>query len=825
MSFTSSLYASKKLLASYVGVVVEIVSVDSADAYDALETKSMYMIERGSGIEILLRSASDSGEAHDLPGIPEFVLLDVVEGVGSVFKKDMRVIGDSTTTEDLPARLDIEAVDKVSAEDLISEKEAILLEHALAEELRLSPVPISVADEASTQDQLPVARKQRMDSASFEELSLWGALARDSGYGYDYTQSIDKMVSEEVHAQEVRVSPKPFTVLDDAGVDEKAFFSYWEGTVSDQAIPEELKITRNAIHVEKAVAREIAVSIEIPTSDTAEPKETVSERGIALHEQAQHDEVRLSPVPLSVLDTASYWESQFSDRDTHVYDEAGASGESILVLYAPPIGELLNATISSAVSSTDLTCKVITSRLNVSRSVETVLSRFAQLILAESNGLGLDKRVLLRQSSYRTISQHHGINSLFRFGMKASERIGIDLRYGIQKEFADSLAKSSLVIATMRNQVQETYETSASVMRVVETSIRLSIGEELVTAVVNTVKLMVEVVNALQSIRETSSSRAGVLPVSLTSGVEYSLTRSLVRAAILTADLAEAVYLAYSATKPSVRAAVLSVDLTVPAYLAYGASMQRGRSTSLKVEVVEPVHTAYGTSRSSSALLKTGIVSPVSLAMKHLRERTAAIPKVVTDNLLIERVTGTRKVIVKTFSLSNGMYLARSYLPMRSSRIAKEIPLAAQYARRCPVAKARVISYAPKEPLCYTLIYPTTYAPTYVPMYLDLLELRSIVDRMEYVKEGDEAKAEHINVFVDFCNVALRIAKRAYALYIEKTGVVLPEVEELIAHAESVIARLSMRRALEVLSSKDHNLITQALKRIEQVLEKLREYL
>ena len=54
---------------------------------------------------------------------------------------------------------------------------------------------------------------------------------------------------------------------------------------------------------------------------------------------------------------------------------------------------------------------------------------------------------------------------------------------------------------------------------------------------------------------------------------------------------------------------------------------------------------------------------------------------------------------------------------------------------------------------------------------------------------------------------------------------VLPEVEELIAHAESVIARLSMRRALEVLSSKDHNLITQALKRIEQVLEKLRKYL
>ncbi|MHC1593713.1 MAG: hypothetical protein ACXQT2_00145, partial [Methanotrichaceae archaeon] len=666
MSFTSSFLTVKKLLVSYVGIVVEIVSTDTAYASDLVETKSMLEHDEGSGAEITIRILTDFAEGVELPSTLELLASDLGSAVDAVLKKDMRGIEESTTAEDLPARLNISAFDEASSQDLLPERELVLSEPASAEEVRLSPVPISVSDEAEPRDVLPIARKTREDAALTEEVVIWGSVVGDAGYGQEIVASISMETADHGLGEEVRVSPALLSVLDEGVPEERAFFSYWEGTVVDQATVVDTAPTRTAIQVEEGIGSDIAVSIGLSDEDAASYSELVYDRSLEIYDQSIHEEVRLSPIPLKVSDEAGYQEAQFSDRDTHVSDGVGALEESVLELYVPPLRENVEASLASVVSESSRFEEVRGQALDVALSMPMDASSSTRLVIAESGGLGLDRSATLRQSSSARLSLRHPLDGLTRSATESSGRAGIELRHGVGGDVGETLAASSRLSESLEHAVDaslgsatfvsERYSINSanavytdlvhgeSETRVlcastsfsidggvdrgiryassVKTALYLILSHDVAHAVAEATRLLLEVVNSLLYSLQTVSSRTAYASTSLASGVELAETHSETKATMLSKLLENGLGVGYTARKSITNALATSLRNTVE--LALGSS--RGVATSLAKVIAGGLMVGLDTRSGKVLSTSVSVGDALQLSRIDLVAKTALIP-------------------------------------------------------------------------------------------------------------------------------------------------------------------------------------------------------
>jgi len=102
--------------------------------------------------------------------------------------------------------------------------------------------------------------------------------------------------------------------------------------------------------------------------------------------------------------------------------------------------------------------------------------------------------------------------------------------------------------------------------------------------------------------------------------------------------------------------------------------------------------------------------------------------------------------------------------------------------------------------------------------------LENIINRMQYVVDGDYVLSEHVNLFVDYLATAVDLTKQLYEEYKAKVGADL-EIETWIAMAEIRYGFTRRVRFGDVVLTKDHNLIIDAFKPIELALRRMEENL
>ena len=817
MSFTSSFLVAKKLLVSYVGIVVEIVSTDTAYASDLVETKSMSEHDEAPAIEISIRESYDLCEGVELAPTVEILVADLGAPIDSVARKDMRGIEEYATSEDLPAQLTVSAFDEASSRDLLSEREAILLDTSTPIEIRLSPVPVSTSDEALAQDVLPIARKLRVDTASTEEVAIWGSVVGDAGYGHEIVASISIETSDRGLGEEVRVSPALLSVLDEVAPSEVAAFLYWEGTVYDHATPEDLAPYKHRVLVDECAGQDVFVGVELPVHDVAEHGELVREKSAELRDYAQHEEVRLSPIPVRTEDVASYLESQFSDRDTHVREEVGTFEDALVELHVPPIRERVEMELSSAVEESARFSEFVKLIADMVRGIEASPSGSTRLLLSDPYTIREDLATYMRQartealslryvversagatlspSGRRSLELRHAVERGVAEVLGATSRIGREVAYSTKEELTALMAETRFssvsipnrVVRDLLRDVSETsmltrsmvYEVGRSVGKSIryaslsKTTIDLVVVRDIFRTVSEATRLLLEVVSKVFGIHSVGTSRSAYVSTSLVDDVGYSMRGAVSSASMLGVSEEEDLGSGYR---------VGAVETTM-------------RSVSMENHVDLSMRSVVDVAESRSV----EVSDEVALNLRVVGEKAASIPL---------RVEGSLHLVQR-----NAMSVA--------ARIVMALIEYLVYVLRSLTAK-EVTELAPiEERLPYQIVYTLIYSPS----YRALPTLYGILDRMVYVREGDFVYSEHFNTFVEFVNTLFTAVKDTYRAFVDKTNKSLPDVEELIAETENMVSQLTTRMAGEIVSSHDHNLAIATLKNIERILRRIRENL
>jgi hypothetical protein len=102
-----------------------------------------------------------------------------------------------------------------------------------------------------------------------------------------------------------------------------------------------------------------------------------------------------------------------------------------------------------------------------------------------------------------------------------------------------------------------------------------------------------------------------------------------------------------------------------------------------------------------------------------------------------------------------------------------------------------------------------------------IASLEDIVGKMKYVADGEYVLAEHTNLFVDYTITALQLLKQLYELFKAKTGRTLPNTELWISMADSRVGYMRKVAYGDVVMTRDHNLVVDALKCIEVALREI----
>jgi len=817
MSFTSSFLSVKKLLVSYVGIVVEIVSTDTAYASDLVETKSMSIADECSGVEITIRILTDFAEGVELPPTLELLASDLGSAVDAVLRKDMRGLEESTTAEDLPAQIGINLLDVASSQDLLPERELVLSEPASAEEARLSPVPISVSDEAEPRDVLPIARKTREDVASTEEVSVWGSVVGDSGYGYGYIESISMEVADEARGYDERVSPALLSVLDEGVPEERAFFSYWEGTVYDHATPEDLAPYRHAKHVDEGAGHDVFISIELSRLDTAEHVELIHERSAELYDYTTHGEVRLSPIPLSAEDAATYQETQFSDRDTHVREEVGTFEDAIVELHTPPIGERVDASVSSTVEASSRFSESRNLVADASRSVEMTPSGFTQLLLSEPYVFGLSMRTLLRQTGLASLSLRQHMEHTAQMVTTSSERRFVELGHDVKRDVVETTDVTSRLSETVEHGARITFTASMSATRFSSTSLANTVQRDLLHSMSETSLLTRSLVYMISRSVSKSIRYASLSKVTVYLMVIHDVYRTMSETVRLLLEIVGKIIDLYMVETS--RTTYVSTSLTSEVGFALQRSVSKGASFDVVVE--DEVGSGHRVDRTVTTTYATSMDNQIGFSIESSVDVTTSRSSAIVGEVVSSLEVESGKVVSAPVLVEDSLHLVREDTVAKVAKFVRALDMALHYLWR-GAATREVIA---PDVLAESLLYQLAYALIYSPTYRDLPILYSIVDKMVYVKEGDYVSSEHHNLFIDFCNAMLTATRNAYRLFVEKTRSRLPEVESLIELAEDTLARLSKRLVGEIVSSQDHNALITFMKTIEQILRKIQENL
>jgi len=104
-------------------------------------------------------------------------------------------------------------------------------------------------------------------------------------------------------------------------------------------------------------------------------------------------------------------------------------------------------------------------------------------------------------------------------------------------------------------------------------------------------------------------------------------------------------------------------------------------------------------------------------------------------------------------------------------------------------------------------------------------KLQDIINKMEYVKDGDFVFARHPNLFVDWLKDAITVCNDLYEKFKVKTGKTLPDVEEWLDMAEIRFGFTRKVKFGDLVLTKDHNLIIDIMKPLELALKRMEESL
>jgi hypothetical protein len=98
-------------------------------------------------------------------------------------------------------------------------------------------------------------------------------------------------------------------------------------------------------------------------------------------------------------------------------------------------------------------------------------------------------------------------------------------------------------------------------------------------------------------------------------------------------------------------------------------------------------------------------------------------------------------------------------------------------------------------------------------------KLEEYVNKMVYVKYGDEYKAEYVNLFMDYCWTATSLLHNIYDTFESKTGKSLTDVKVIMALADVITWKFRFVWSGFTILPEDHNLVIDCLKCIEVALQ------
>ena len=102
-----------------------------------------------------------------------------------------------------------------------------------------------------------------------------------------------------------------------------------------------------------------------------------------------------------------------------------------------------------------------------------------------------------------------------------------------------------------------------------------------------------------------------------------------------------------------------------------------------------------------------------------------------------------------------------------------------------------------------------------------IASLEDLIGKMKYVADGQMVLAEHTNLFVDYTTTAVSLIKQLYELFKAKTGKTLPNTEMWISLADSRASLMRKVKYGDIVLTKDHNLVVDALKPVELALKEI----
>jgi len=384
-------------------VSVEMPVTDTGLGSSLIAERSLQILDQGIPLEKGLVEAysivSDTGLGDDKLLSIELPVSELGLGTELVYERSLQTIELGYGSEARLSPIPISTSDLVSAKDIIGKRDIrVLMDTGLGSELSYFGLLVSdtgLGTELAHQDRMvadtglggevrlsPITKATSDQGLGIDKslFNLWEVLLQDTSYGEGIiskkesgtsdigssldTCAVEKLVSDQGSSveqiieqdkgvidtglgSEVRVSPKPIITVELSLGYSKAWHSYREDFRRDDSVGEDFISILERILPDTSTGTSTSL-VGIPTGDLGSGLEVIIVRDLTEQDLGSGIEVRLSPIPLTRVDTGFGSEYVISDKNTIISDKGLGSSISTLLMRIPWLGQGISSTTSTA---------------------------------------------------------------------------------------------------------------------------------------------------------------------------------------------------------------------------------------------------------------------------------------------------------------------------------------------------------------------------------------------------------------------------------------------------------------------------------------------
>jgi len=774
-SFEKVMDRTLTILDSSIGAEIAKVFLSLLDSGISLDTSLFIDIPA---------SDSSSGSEVRLSPIP-ILRSDVASSIDKITRKDMRYLKDVASHLE-QAFISLFLLDQASTiEHTITEK--LIKDIASGFEVRLSPQIRQVLDLASGLDYswfyywegivgdiasgTEITKAKNMtayDLSSGLEKLLFGRLIRDQASTLERIIHSDRTFLDAGLGSEVRLSPIPITRPDYGVGYEIGWLSYKEELVSDFVSAFDRIARKGHIQPDTASTIEQAI-ISLQRIDQALSLEKIIYRTLLRPDFSSGSEVRLSPIPIAVLDATLGYERSILDKVLQLFD-SGLGLEAIsMEVYLAPLTQLISSLRETSthvgVNETSLTSETLTALTYSKRSIPEPARTLEQSVTSE----------------------------------KTCETRGIT---GFTRQMQLLISSLNAIDALSRMLIQEILLQSLQ-----------SIPSTFQRGITGFTRQLPQ---SLSSTHSILTEYRLVYPYQIENTIAYSYNYELLPDRVLSQSLSEPLYLAK--THNMRNTALPSVTHVNKLYLS-PFSRTSLESTLKTTSVMNLLYTMISKAEPSLTSVCSSISKMENLlfnvrAISHEKE---TLSTQMVNEILHKYKYEAKEIYIPSIALTSKIILEieQPFYSFRYEDVMLHLPIYLGFQKAIGY-RAFIIE------IINSIIKALSRKPIFITKaYKFLIDLQDLVAKFRYVQAGDYVLHTDHNLFVDFCNLFFKFATQLVTdLFPEDV-----EVHVKLSNLGSAIGKLRKVYVFDIVSARDHNTVVDAILKMREFISKVREKL